>query len=140
MLTDRVGYLPQRVELDAAASVIDVVAAGAPHATMGALRDRLARFHLRGDTVFRPVGTLSGGEQFRVALLRLLLAEPPAQLLILDEPTNNLDLKTIGVLVDALASYRGGVLVVSHDDDFLARAGVLRRLELSPAGLHEMLP
>ena len=84
--------------------------------------------------MLRPLGTLSGGERFRAALAALLLADPPAQLLILDEPTNNLDLATAEVLVDALTQYRGGLLVVSHDDDFLARLAVDRRLELHPDG------
>ncbi len=135
LATDRVGYLRQRAELEAGASALDLVGAAAPHVPSGEIRQRLARFNLRGDDVFRPVSTLSGGEQFRVALARLLLAEPPAQLLVLDEPTNNLDLTTVDVLVDALASYRGGVLVVSHDDDFLARLGVTRTLRLDAEGL-----
>ncbi len=137
LLTDRAGYLPQRPGLDAAASALDHVAAGAPAVTPGELRNRLARFNLRGDNVFRPIGTLSGGEQFRVALAALLLADPPAQLLVLDEPTNNLDLSTVAVLVDALASYRGGLLVVSHDDDFHERLRITRRLVLDGGTLRE---
>ena len=70
----------------------------------------------------RAVATLSGGERFRVALAQLLLAEPPPQLLVLDEPTNNLDIDTVDRFVEALAAYRGAVLIVSHDDAFLARA------------------
>ena len=95
------------------------------------LRNRLARFLIRGDAVDRPVATLSGGERFRVALARLLLADPPPQLLVLDEPTNNLDLDTVDQFVAALAAYRGAVLIVSHDDTFLARLGVSRTLELA---------
>jgi ATPase subunit of ABC transporter with duplicated ATPase domains len=123
--TRRVGYLPQRLNhLDDEATVIDSVRHVAPHQASGALRAKLARFLFRGDSVERPVGSLSGGERFRVALARLLLADPPNQLLILDEPTNNLDLSTIDVLVDALDAYRGGIVVVSHDDVFLARLGI----------------
>jgi ATPase subunit of ABC transporter with duplicated ATPase domains len=134
--TDRVGYLPQRVDgLDDAASVLANVQAAAPGVPTAELRNRLARFLLRGDAVERPAGTLSGGERFRVALARLLLADPPPQLLVLDEPTNNLDLETIDRLVEALAAYRGAVLVVSHDDAFLERLGVGMTLELTPEGL-----
>ncbi|WP_345801470.1 ABC-F family ATP-binding cassette domain-containing protein [Microbacterium sp. AZCO] len=133
--TDRIGYLPQRVDgLDDAATVLDNVAAGAPAVPIPELRNRLARFLIRGDAVTRPVSTLSGGERFRVALARLLLADPPPQLLVLDEPTNNLDLDTVTQLVDALSSYRGAVLVVSHDDGFLARLGVDLVLELDRDG------
>ena len=115
--TDRVGYLPQRVDgLDDAASVLENVAAAASDVPVPELRNRLARFLIRGEAVERPVATLSGGERFRVALARLLLADPPPQLLVLDEPTNNLDLDTVDQLVDALAAYRGAVLVVSHDE------------------------
>jgi ATPase subunit of ABC transporter with duplicated ATPase domains len=101
----------------------------------GAIRNQLGRLLLRGDSVFRPVSTLSGGERFRVSLARLLLATPPAQLLILDEPTNNLDVSTVTHLVEALAGYRGGLLVVSHDDDFIRRLEPTRVLELDADGV-----
>jgi ATPase subunit of ABC transporter with duplicated ATPase domains len=133
--TDRVGYLPQRVDgLDEHGSVLENVRAAAPAVPIPELRNRLARFLIRGAAVDRPVSTLSGGERFRVALARLLLADPPPQLLVFDEPTNNLDLDTVGQFVDALASYRGAVLVVSHDDAFLERIGVSLTLELGRDG------
>src|SRR5690606_17214040 len=73
--TDRVGYLPQRIDgLDDARSVLENVAATAPTIPEKELRNRLARFLIRGDTTDRPVGTLSGGERFRVALAKVLLA------------------------------------------------------------------
>lgn len=134
--TDRVGYLPQRVDgLDDSASVLEVVAAAAPTIGTVELRNRLARFLIRGAAVERPVATLSGGERFRVALARLMLSDPPPQLLVFDEPTNNLDLDTVDQLVDALAAYRGAVLVVSHDDAFLKRIGVALTLELDRDGM-----
>lgn len=133
--TDRVGYLPQRVDgLDEGASVLTNVAAAAPAVPIPELRNRLARFLIRGAAVDRPVSTLSGGERFRVALARLLLADPVPQLIVLDEPTNNLDLDTVDQLVDALAAYRGAVLIVSHDEAFLARLGVDLTLELGQDG------
>lgn len=133
--TDRIGYLPQRVDgLREDASVLANVRETASTVADRELRNRLARFLLRGDAVDRPVGALSGGERFRVALARLLLAEPPPQLLVLDEPTNNLDLDTVDRLVEALAAYRGAVLVVSHDDAFLDRLGIDLTLELDAGG------
>lgn len=133
--TDRIGYLPQRVDgLREDASVLANVRETASTVPDRELRNRLARFLLRGDAVDRPVGALSGGERFRVALARLLLAEPPPQLLVLDEPTNNLDLDTVDRLVEALAAYRGAVLVVSHDDAFLDRLGIDLTLELDAGG------
>jgi len=133
--TDRIGYLPQRVDgLDEQASVLENVRVAASAVPDRELRNRLARFLIRGDAVGRPVVTLSGGERFRVALAQLLLAEPPPQLLVLDEPTNNLDIDTVDQFVAALAAYRGAVLVVSHDDAFLARLGIDTTLELGPDG------
>ncbi|MBN9210373.1 MAG: ABC transporter [Microbacterium sp. 71-36] len=138
---EHVGYLAQRLDgLDDTASVLDTVCAAAPDVPIPAVRDRLARFLVRGDAVTRPVGSLSGGERFRVALARLLLADPPPQLLVLDEPTNNLDLDTVDQLVSALQAYRGAVLLVSHDDAFLARLGLDLRLELEDGRLTERAP
>lgn len=133
--TDRVGHLPQRLDgLDDQLNAVDNIRSVAPEAEPGAIRNQLGRLLLRGDSVHRPVGTLSGGERFRVSLARLLLASPPHQLLVLDEPTNNLDVSTMTHLVEALASYGGGLLVVSHDDDFIRRLEPTRVLELDADG------
>ncbi|UJP10225.1 ATP-binding cassette domain-containing protein [Microbacterium sp. KUDC0406] len=133
--TDRIGYLSQRVDgLDDAASVVENVAKAAPHVPEKELRNRLARFLIRGAAMDRSVGALSGGERFRVALATLLLADPAPHLVILDEPTNNLDLDTVDQLVEALRAYRGAVLVVSHDDVFLGRLELDLTLELNADG------
>jgi ATPase subunit of ABC transporter with duplicated ATPase domains len=134
LLTDRVGYLPQRLDhLDDTVSAFDAVAVVSGSAPR-AVRAQLARFLLDAAGVARPIGTLSGGERFRVALAQLLLADPPPQLLLLDEPTNNLDLASVDQLVGALAGYRGAFIVVSHDDAFLARLGLTRRLRMPHRG------
>ncbi|MFI6866945.1 ABC-F family ATP-binding cassette domain-containing protein [Nocardia sp. NPDC050406] len=133
--TDRVGYLPQRLDdLDERASALDNVVAVAAATPVATIRNQLARLLLRGSSVERPVSTLSGGERFRVSLARLLLADPPAQLLVLDEPTNNLDIASVDQLVDALADYRGALLIISHDYPFLRRIGIDTVLELDADG------
>lgn len=137
--TDRVAYLAQRLDgLDDAASAIEIVQRAAPHVPDRELRNRLARFLIRGDAAHRPIGSLSGGERFRVAIARLLLADPPPQLLVLDEPTNNLDIDTAQHLREALGAYRGAVLVVSHDQPFLADLAPDLTLELQHDGLTEV--
>ena len=89
-------FLPQRLDvLDDALSVVENVARYAPGATDNAIRARLARFLFKGARAAQPAGTLSGGERFRAALAALLLAEPAPQLLMLDEPTNNLDMASV---------------------------------------------
>ena len=124
-LTRRIGYLPQRLDgLDDDGTALESVRAAATQSTPREIRAQLARFLMGSEDVDRPVATLSGGQRFRVALARLLLAEPAHQLLVLDEPTNNLDFTTVESLVDALSAYRGGLLVVSHDADFLGRLGI----------------
>ena len=80
----------------------------------------LERFLFRADQMAQPVGLLSGGEQSRLLIARLMLR--PANLLVLDEPTNDLDLATLDVLADALASFDGAVLLVTHDRFFLDQA------------------
>ncbi|CAH0218463.1 putative ABC transporter ATP-binding protein YheS [Microbacterium oxydans] len=133
--TDLVGYLPQRVDgLDERRSVFENTADAAPHVPEKELRNRLARFLIRGTTADRPVAALSGGERFRVALATLLLSDPAPHLVVLDEPTNNLDLDTVDQLVEALRAYRGAVLIVSHDDAFLARLDLDLTLEIGADG------
>jgi len=87
------------------------------HLPESTARTVLARLNLRGDSVFKPVKVLSGGERGRVALAKLLLSE--ANLLLLDEPTNHLDVFTLEALEEMLAGYKGTVLFVSHDSAFV---------------------
>ena len=135
--TDRIGYLPQRLDhLDGGVTILDTVQRVAPSVPDGELRAGLARFLFRGDVVDRPLGDLSGGERFRVDQATHLLADPPNQLQILDETTNNIDLHTLDELVDALSVYRGGLLVVSHDDAFLDRLGIGTWIAMDERGLH----
>lgn len=134
---DEVGVLPQRILLDPQPSVLDTVRLAAPHAEPNTVRAQLAGLQLKKDRPDQPVGQLSGGERFRVALAQLLLADPAPQLLLLDEPTNNLDLESIEVLVDALTAYQGALIVVSHDAEFLAEIGCTRTWEITAGALSE---
>lgn len=139
--TDRIGYLPQRLDhLDDAATLLDTVRSAAPGIHDGDLRGGLARFLFRGDVIHRCVADLSGGERFRIALAALLLADPPNQLLVLDEPTNNLDLHSVDELVEALSAYHGGLIVVSHDDVFLNRLRIDTWIAMDDSGLHHGTP
>ena len=126
-----VGYLPQRLDiLDDSLTVVDNVRAAAPAASVNEVRARLARFLFRGERADRAAGTLSGGERFRAVLAALLLAQPAPQLLLVDEPTNNLDMASVRQLSQALEGYRGAILVASHDLPFLRSAGITRWLRL----------
>ncbi|MFB7468761.1 ABC-F family ATP-binding cassette domain-containing protein [Streptomyces sp. NPDC056224] len=136
-------FLPQRLDvLDDSRSVVENVARFAPQATNNLIRARLAHFLFRGARADRPAGTLSGGERFRATLAALLLAEPAPQLLMLDEPTNNLDLASVRQLTDALESYEGALVVASHDVPFLESIGITRWLlldgELRPTTAEEV--
>jgi ATPase subunit of ABC transporter with duplicated ATPase domains len=124
-------YLPQRLEmLDDSASVFDNVKRLAPAASDTLIRTRLARFLFRTTKADQVVSTLSGGERLRAALAAVLSAQPAPQLLMLDEPTNNLDMASVQQLEQALTAYRGALIVVSHDPAFLRGIGVDRWLRL----------
>lgn len=124
-------FLPQRLDvLDGELTVAENVARFAPGATNNRVRARLARFLFRGARADQKAATLSGGERFRAALAALMLAEPAPQLLMLDEPTNNLDMASVRQLTTALESYEGALIVASHDLPFLESIGITRWLLL----------
>ena len=102
-----------------------------PSYTEKQIRNVLGRFNFTGDKVFQEIKTLSPGERSRLALLKLCLKKP--NLMLLDEPTNHLDLMTKKVLADALKDYKGTILMVSHDLDFLSDFKIDRMLIL-PSG------
>lgn len=124
-------FLPQRLDvLDGGLTVAENVARFAPGATNNRIRAQLARFLFRGARADQQAATLSGGERFRATLAALMLAEPAPQLLMLDEPTNNLDMASVRQLTTALESYEGALIVASHDLPFLESIGITRWLLL----------
>ncbi|MER7198903.1 ABC transporter [Streptomyces sp. CB01635] len=124
-------FLPQRLDvLDEQLSVAANVARMAPGVTDNHIRSQLARFLFKGARAEQPAGTLSGGERFRAALAATMLAAPAPQLLMLDEPTNSLDMASVRQLTSALGSYEGALLIASHDLPFLESIGITRWLLL----------
>ena len=100
------------------------------------MRSILGRFLFRGDDVFLTVGSLSGGEKARLSLLKMMLSG--ANTLILDEPTNHMDIDSKEVFEEALLEFPGTVIVVSHDRYFLQKIPT-RILELTHQGIIEYL-
>ena len=115
-----VGYYDQKQEsLHPEKSVLDEVWDDFPRLEQNQVRGALGLFLFTGEDVFMPVSTLSGGEKGRVALTKLMLRKD--NLLLLDEPTNHLDMDSREVLEDALESFEGTILAVSHDRYFINR-------------------
>ena len=115
----RVGYFAQNQAalLDNTKTVFQIVDEVAIGDIRTQLKNILGRFMFSGDDIEKKVGSLSGGEKTRLAMVKLLLE--PVNLLILDEPTNHLDLKSKDVLKEALLEFDGTLILVSHDRDFL---------------------
>jgi len=93
-----------------------------------------ARFAFRNREAERQVDTLSGGERLRAGLASLLGRPQAPWLLIMDEPTNHLDIESVALLEQALRSYDGALLVVSHDPAFLEAIGIERTVEIKVRG------
>ena len=122
--TAQVAYLDQqRSGLEEEDTVMHAITGGQPTVTVGETtmgsHSYLERFHFRGDAARQKVGGLSGGERARVALARLL--QTPANVLVLDEPTNDLDVMTLGALEELILGLSGVAIIVSHDRYFIDR-------------------
>jgi ATP-binding cassette, subfamily F, member 3 len=115
----KVGYFAQNQAslLDENLTIFQTVDEVAEGDVRTQIKNILGRFMFKGDDIDKKVSVLSGGEKTRLAMVKLLLE--PVNLLILDEPTNHLDLKSKDVLKEALLSFDGTLILVSHDRDFL---------------------
>lgn len=109
----------QAEALDLQRTVMETIHDEVPDWTNEEVRTLLGRFLFSGDTVFKKVEALSGGEKARLALAKMLLR--PANLLILDEPTNHLDIPAKEMLEEALQNYDGTAIIVSHDRYFISQ-------------------
>jgi len=115
----QIGYFAQNQAdyLDGEKTVLDTMIDAANMSNRSRVRDILGSFLFRGDEVEKFVRVLSGGERNRLALAKLMLQ--PFNVLVMDEPTNHLDIQSKNVLKEALDSFEGTLLLVSHDRDFL---------------------
>ena len=133
-----IGYYAQNQtdELDGNMTVLETLEDVAVGDVRKQLRGLLGSFLFTGEDVDKKVKVLSGGEKARLALCKLLLH--PYNVLVLDEPTNHLDLKSKAVLKEALQSFDGSLVVVSHDRDFLSDMTQLV-YEVTPTGLTQYI-
>ena len=125
----QMGYFAQQSleVLNADLTIIDQLQEDFPQEGIGTLRTLAGAFQFSGDDIDKRIRSLSGGEKSRLAMARMLFNPP--NFLVLDEPTNHLDLATKEMLVDALKSFEGTMIFVSHDRTFLRGLGS-RVLEL----------
>ena len=124
-------YLAQDLPVTSAerdTSVVELIASRRPDAEPSEPHAHAARFLFTGDSGSKRLGELSGGERLRAFLAAALFARPLPQLLVLDEPTNNLDIEGVEQLAGALAEWKGALLLVTHDDGFAGRVGMDREV------------
>lgn len=125
-----------RSDLNPHQTVLDEVWNAYPNLNQTTVRNYLAAFLFTGEEVFKQISSLSGGEQARISLLKLMLSK--ANFLFLDEPTNHLDIDSKEVLELALGAYEGTIFFISHDRYFV-NALADRIVEFSPEGIREFL-
>ena len=115
----QIGYFAQNQAalLDENATIFETIDAIAVGDVRTQIKNILGAFMFHGDDITKKVKVLSGGEKTRLAMIKLLLE--PVNLLILDEPSNHLDMKTKDIIKDALRDFDGTLILVSHDRDFL---------------------
>jgi ATPase subunit of ABC transporter with duplicated ATPase domains len=128
---ERIGMIDQRMSaLDDSLTILENLKRAAPMRPERELRTLLGRFLFIRDAALKPASVLSGGERMRAGLACLLGADQAPEILIADEPTNNLDLPSVEELVSALRNFGGVLIVVSHDITFIDEVGIERVIDL----------
>lgn len=132
-----VGYFDQmQSDLKPENNALEEISDAYPKMSNTEIRTSLGAFLIKGDEVFKPIKTLSGGERARISLLKLVLSG--ANFFLLDEPTNHLDAPSREALENTLSDYEGTMLIISHDRYFINKLAT-RIIELSDRGVTEYL-
>ncbi len=127
-------YLDQTYEIvNREQTILENMQAANPNLSYQILRQQLGHFLFKYDDVNKPTSVLSGGELARLAIAIISISE--IDLLILDEPTNNLDIETVDQMVEGINEYQGALWVISHDLDFLSRINITKAFKLSKQAL-----
>ncbi len=113
----KIGYIPQDIKFKNEEETILEFFIKSYNGSETQARTTLAKFMFRGENVFKKIGKLSGGEKVRLMLAELI--QKNVNFLILDEPTNHIDIETREVLEESIKNYKGTVLFVSHDRYFI---------------------
>ncbi|MEJ1935037.1 ABC-F family ATP-binding cassette domain-containing protein [Nostoc sp. NIES-2111] len=122
-------YLDQTYQLvNRQQTILENMQTANPSLNYQQLRQQLGHFLFKYDDVHKSASVLSGGELARLAIAIISISE--IDLLILDEPTNNLDIETTEQMISALNEYQGAILVISHDIDFLSRINITQSFQL----------
>ncbi|KAF3886421.1 MULTISPECIES: ABC-F family ATP-binding cassette domain-containing protein [Nostocales] len=128
--TTKAVYLDQTYEIvNRTQTILENMQAANPNLSYQLLRQQLGHFLFKYDDVNKPASVLSGGELARLAIAIISISE--IDLLILDEPTNNLDIETVNQMVESLNEYQGALWIISHDLDFLSRIDIHQAYKLS---------
>jgi ATPase subunit of ABC transporter with duplicated ATPase domains len=131
-------YLDQSYEIvDRSRTVLENMQMANPNLDYQLLRQQLGNFLFFNDEVNKPASALSGGELARLGLAAIGISQ--IDWLILDEPTNNLDLETVNQIVDGVNEFQSALWVISHDLDFLSRIGITQAYQLHNGQLQSLI-